>query len=342
MLLLHFQKIALTEIPWDFVLDKANPSEIELQKRFAFAGGSAIFSKDLNDDGHHNVPIPACPDGVSPMEDFRRRLNDLQLCIIDLAMPRLKEMFRKRAALVNRDFKDCVALEDFITAYRTKPYDNKMRRMVNLLCNEMWGKECLGAIEKHIMSKLRLVYKNIRVDGKPVKSRRLHGSIRKMLVRLKQTLFIDIFRTSGLDKHNEVIYKRHLTTPMKGVVAVVEVTEASHGYDGYLGLGAGHPELDEAKFPTPKVELPDKTQSTLLAFLKNEAEMGSEMTASEILAVWTKEAPPAQAVSVSTGTGTSLSSVSNTEVSVSCTFPVIGISIPLNISNTVFTFCLPG
>ena len=95
--------------------------------------------------------------------------------------------------------------------------------MVNLLCNEMWGKECLGTIEKQIMAKLRLVYKNVLVNGEKIKSRS------KLLVRLKQTLFIDVFRTSGLDRHNEVIYKRFLDKPMKGVKKVVNVTETSHG-----------------------------------------------------------------------------------------------------------------
>lgn len=302
LFLLQFQKIALTEIPWDFVLDKANPSEVELQQRFAYAGGSAIFSKDVNDG--NDVPLFPPVEGVSPMEDFRRRLNDFRNCIIDLAMPRLKEMFRKRAATVNLDFKDCTTLEDFVSAYRLRPYDAKMRRMVNLLCNEMWGKECLGTIEKQIMAKLRLVYKNVLVNGEKIKSRRMHGSIRKLLVRLKQTLFIDIFRTSGLDRHNEVIYKRFLDKPMKGVKKVVKVTETSHGYDGYLGLGEGHPALKLAhENPTPKEEESDKTQtSSLMAFLKKEAEKGSAMTAGEILAVWTKDdAPPSQSVTVSTG-----------------------------------------
>ena len=78
--------------------------------------------------------------------------------------------------------------------YRTGTYNNQMGGLVHYLSNKLWGKECMGTLEKVIMDKAKLKYKNALVSGKEVKTRRSHRSIKKMLVRLKQTLFVDHIR----------------------------------------------------------------------------------------------------------------------------------------------------
>ena len=180
-------------IPWDFFLDKVNLKPDELQAHF----NRAIFVKDP-EINKNQPPFPN--NGKSLLQDFQDRLSDLRKLIIDLATPRLEETFRLRAAAslkaagLYQDFGHCVSLEDFLREYRTGKYDNKMRALVNLLCNQIWGTECFGSIETMIMNKLKLKYVNALVSGDPVKTRRKGGSIKKMIGRMKQTKYIDRFR----------------------------------------------------------------------------------------------------------------------------------------------------
>ena len=97
----------------------------------------------------------------------------------------------------------------------------------------------------------------------------------------------------------------HLINCRLGVVASVKVTVQSHGYNGYLGLGAGHPQLLHLTMTLPtakdekqkkleeKMDRPDPNQTDLLKFLTREAESGSKMTPQDILAVWLKNNNPA-------------------------------------------------
>ena len=178
----------------------------------------------------------------------------------------------------------------------------------------------MGQIEKHVMKKLKLTYKNALVSGEVVKTRRLYGSIRKMFVRMKQTLFVDVFCRTGLDRCPEVVYKRYLKKPMDGVATVVKVTEASHGYGGFLGLGMSHPSLlNTQTLPLPEPnsvsEVSEKTELSLLEYMKKEAESGSGKTPSEILAVWTVNKRPPE-VTITTA-AESLSACTNTDTMVS-------------------------
>lgn len=88
----------------------------------------------------------------------------------------------------------CKTLEDYLLLYRTYKYDNTMRQLVYLLCNEMWGQECMGTLEAVVMEMVGLKYSNTLVSGAKVKTRRSHGSIKIMFNRLRQTMFVDRFR----------------------------------------------------------------------------------------------------------------------------------------------------
>ena len=264
--------------------------------RFALAGGNDIFNKDvetaLPEATNRNtatVTVPGCH--VLPIQEFANKLDALRTFLQDLGMPRIKEMFEVRAAAHNHGFPHCKTLEDFLQAYRTDPYDNKMRALVFYLCNDLWGKGLFIVIEKLIMDKLKLKYSNELVGKKPVKTRHRSGSIKVMLVRMKQTYFIERFRQIGFDLYHEVIYKRNmLVNRNQGVVQVVKVTKESHGYNGYLGLCVGHPSLLDKQTLTPKQ--PNVSgQNDLLQYIADEAQKGSSMTASDILAAWTKRQP---------------------------------------------------
>ena len=133
------------------------------------------------------------------MADFEIRVNNLRLFICNLVRPRMNRAFVFRAKALNHGYDHCVTLEDFLREVRTGPYDNKKRALVFQLCNKLWGKECSGDIEEMVMAKLRLKYKNELVDGKDrvPKTRRTHGSIRKMINRMKQTNYVERFRYVG-------------------------------------------------------------------------------------------------------------------------------------------------
>lgn len=186
---LFHTKVAWTVISWDFVLDKANLTATELQVRFEACGRLGL-SKDDNSD---SVPKPA--NDLTPLQDFEIRLNNFRLFICDLARPRMNETFEARAKALNHGY-DCVTLEDFLRECKSGKYDNRKRGLIFNLCNRMWGKQCAGDIEKLVMDKLRLKYKNELVDGEErvPKTRRTHGSIRKMFNRMKQTNYVERFR----------------------------------------------------------------------------------------------------------------------------------------------------
>lgn len=83
--------------------------------------------------------------------------------------------------------------------------------------------------------------------------------------------------------HHEVMYERCLASPAEGVVEVVKATKEDHGFDGYLGICVGHPNMLQIL----NVAAQEKTnQECLLNYLKEEAKRGSKMTAQDILAVW--------------------------------------------------------
>ena len=74
---------------------------------------------------------------------------------------------------------------------------------------------------------------------------------------------------------------------MEGVVEVVKTNERDHGYNGFMGICVGHPNM----LAIQNVQAAEKmSQRTLLEFLQTKAKEGSNMSAVDILAVWTKEA----------------------------------------------------
>ena len=154
-----------------------------------------FFCKDVTGvPANGSTTAAVVVEGRPPLQEFADRYKALRLFIQDMTVPRLKEIFRVRAGAVNKDYPECKTIENFLYEYRTGVYDNKKRALVDMLCNRMWGKECFGVIEKMVMEKLKLRYKDALVSGDKVKTRRSHGNIKIMINRMRQTLFIDRFR----------------------------------------------------------------------------------------------------------------------------------------------------
>lgn len=200
----------MTFIPWDFIIDKNNLSDTELDLRYGY-GSSTFFNKE----NANAAPAPVAPAPVAaseaapaitaaeiavaklrPIEEFKVRYQNLRNFIADLAVARLKEVFRVRAKEVcGQKRPHCESLEDYLLEYRTASYGNDLRKMVDDLCNQMWGKECFGQLEIQVMNKLKLKYVNCLVNPEnKVKNRRCYGTIKQMINRLRQTLIIERFR----------------------------------------------------------------------------------------------------------------------------------------------------
>lgn len=289
LLLIQNYQIAETAIPRDFIKDKNKLSSVEVDERFGVAG-RGLFNKEKPSpqDIANNEPaaLPPVPEGRTPKADFALRLKELRLFLMDLGLPRIKEIWLSRfRTCLGANYKKVVDLEDFLTIYRTEVYDNKRRADVNIVCNEMWGTgQCFVEIEQAVMERMKLKYTDKLVCGAKCKTRRKHGSIKSMYVRMKQTYFIDAVRLAGLRNYQEVVYKRYLKKPTEGVVVVVKVTRASHGYDGWLGLGVGHPQLLDKKVITPT-----KPAGNLMAYLQEQMKSGTDMTTAQLLEAWEKE-----------------------------------------------------
>lgn len=326
------------------MLDKKNYTPKELQERFGKVNGNDLFNKDATPDPASNAaaaaPVPetdaAAPvpevDTVLPLHEFANKLEALRSFLQDLALPRMKETFELRAAAHKHGFPDCKTLDHFLHTYRTAPYGNDIRGLVFFLTQDLWGKACFLVIEKQVMDKVKLRYKNQLVDGTTPKTRRKSGTVKIMLVRMKQTYFIERFRHIGLEIHHEVVYKRHMKIhKCQGVVDIFKVTKASHGYDGFLGICVGHFSLLEKSVITPA------GQSDIFQFLEEQAKNGSTMTASDILAVWSKADPAA--VTVNTASSPTLSSLTATS---SVSSPLYLCQSTRHITNSAFNLSTGG
>jgi len=88
------------------------------------------------------------------------------------------------------------------------------------------------------------------------------GSIKKILVAKRGTVVTQKFRRVGINIHKEVIYKKRVLIK-DGLQALKQVTRASHGCTGWLGLYPGHPDLLTTTDPvSPPQSLITKTPPT--------------------------------------------------------------------------------
>ena len=291
LLIIQTSQIAETLIPRDFVKDKNQLTNAEVEARFGITGRQ-FFNKEQRtaQDAEKGNPaaLPPVADGLTHTQDFAIRIRELRQFLMDMILPRIKETWLRRFRLCvpTEDYPNVKSIEDFLFIYRTGEYNNKRRSDVNIVCNQMWGQgHCFGEIEKDIMDKLKLKYTDTLVDGEKCKTKRKNGSIKSLANRMKQTLFCDILRHTGRNNFKDVIYNHHMKTPMTGVLQVVKVTKVSHGFDVWLGLCVGHPELLNKTVITPK----NSPALTLHDYVAEKAKSGSEYTLTQVMDEWRKE-----------------------------------------------------
>jgi hypothetical protein len=236
-----------TKIPKDFILDKEKWSKQEVNTRL-LNHGHALLTKG----GQQQLRLAAANIDVDMEKDFTKRCYNLRDMTIGLGKPRVGGVW---AARFNRQYPDykfqggrqVKGPDDLIEAIISQPFDNEMRGLVHFVQNRMWGRGNVWAVllENKIKELLKLEYTDDLCDVKEgAVNRKNHqgGSIKRMMVRLKQSSFVNKFRRATKLYYNEVLYLRDVGTS-KDILEMVPATIASHGFQGTIGLTAGHPDL---------------------------------------------------------------------------------------------------
>jgi hypothetical protein len=303
-------QIKVTSIPVDFLLDKKKLKVKELSDRFSYGGGRRIFDKNVPEtkmvNGKQVEVVTELPEAVDPMEDFGIRLSSLRDFTMDLWHPRLRAAFLERIQKCLPELHDIKTIYDFLQWYRDQPYGNNVRRIVDIVSHKMFTKQMFITMETAIMEKLGLEYSTKTSDGHNCKTHRKHGSILSIGTRMKQTYFIDLIRATGRDSKLEVVHNRLLKSPMKGVVDVISVSKETHGYDGWLGRCAGHPDLLKGQIEAQQAAAKLKTseERSLEQFLEAKAQEGGTTDITALLQEWHKTDKKPREISVSSTSST--------------------------------------
>jgi hypothetical protein len=225
--------------------------------------GWKIFAKDKVDGVSTTVAVPS----NNILEDFESRVGNLRTLLLELAQPRTQDVWTSRFTRAYPEYtfaggRKVLCPDDFVDAYATEAYDNQMRGMVNFVQNSMWGNSNAWAVrvEKKVMQMLKLRYSKVNCLNEKLKKVHLGGSIKQAIVRQKQSKYVNRFRKAGKKFHQEILYKRKVQLP-KDVVRVVQATFQSHGFNGLIGICAGHPSLLAAEMTAAK-SVPPVTPAT--------------------------------------------------------------------------------
>lgn len=185
---------------------------VELLQRLNYATEKKLFEKDIGGSTASREAAEAAAqaagmaNGLSgadlkdPLKLFGGQLKAMRGFACDLLELRNKEVFQLRSKqAVGKDYPNCDKLDDYLLEVRVGDYGNKMRGMIDTLCNQMWGSETAKIIERQVMDKLKLAYENLVFEGEtgppvPPKTQRTVGTFGKMSQRVKQTCIIDRFR----------------------------------------------------------------------------------------------------------------------------------------------------
>ena len=232
--------------------------------------GHVVFNKLPKDKTTKKLDAK-CIDG-DLAKDFEKRCYSLREMIIGLAKPRSRSVWAARFNARYPEYtysggKKVTCPDDFIEAILNEPYDNEMRGMIFYIQVTLWGKGNSYAlqIESKIMQLCKLKYMDDYCDLEKEnwpKKKHQGGCIKTMLVRLKQSSFVNKFRRVVREQQNERLYHRNVGTS-KEIKAVQRVTVKSHGFNGWLGLCEGHPDLEKVLKQQKKEEAPVMKQTDM-------------------------------------------------------------------------------
>lgn len=237
-----------SDIPRDFIVDSDKWSNEQLEVRM-LEYGHVVFTKLKRDT--NKVNKEAITEKLS--QDYKNRLYNLRDMVVGLGKPRGSNVFglrfNGRFTTYLYNGKKIQSIEDFKDAIINEPYDNSMREMIHYVQNQMWGRGNTYAlqIEAKIMQLLKLRYVDEYCDlTKDKYPKKIHpgGCIKTMLVRLKQSSMVNAIRRLVRNQHCETLYHRNVKISSY-VPCIIKVTKKSHGFNGYLGLCVGHPDLEK-------------------------------------------------------------------------------------------------
>lgn len=335
-------KAAWTEIPRDFVVDKENLNESELNVRFSYAQGRRIFDKNIPEvrkigdgsGGMRELKVQAeLPPVENDREDFLLRHQNLRSCVIDMWYPRIGHIWIEGFHRVTQDkHKGKVnSVEDFLVMYRQSAPDCKeMRRLVDTVQHRMITKQQMMQCEQSIMHKMLLKYLDVLANGKSCLTNRKHGSILIIGNRVKQSKWCAQIRTVTFVTRGEAIYHRgksfdkegKLRNVQKGVVEVFKTTHEEWGYDGWMGVSAGH--FTQLKKQKESQDLAAKSCLPLMQWLDQKIKEGTTKNTDELLkeyrATTCTDSKPAV---ISVREGDSVLSPITEPGPVSCTVPLL-------------------
>jgi hypothetical protein len=241
-------------------LDKEKWSKQQVNTRL-LNHGHALLTKG----GQEKLKLVAANIDDDMEKDFVRRCYNLRDMIIGLGKPRVGGVWASRfnAQYPNYTFQSGRKVncpDDLIEAIICQPYDNKMRALIHYVQNRMWGRGNVWAVllENKIKELLKQEYTDEYCevkDGEAPRKKHQGGSVKQIMVRLKQSAFCNKFRRITKLHHHEVLYQRDVGTS-KEILEVVPATIASHGFVGLIGLTAGHPDIGKAIIKIPEVLAP--------------------------------------------------------------------------------------
>jgi hypothetical protein len=198
------------------------------------------------------------------IEKFTTRVQSLREGLTKWAAAKIEEMF---VSNLNKEYPDLKlngrpieSSTQFINFYKKGPNDNFMRGVVAFCGDGMWGSDNQFAIdlESEFRRLLRVRFTGIKSNGKKHTKEHKGKCFSQLIVRRKGALVGNI-RKAGKKKWKEAIYSKKEDPPnvptggdtMKAsesgvpkLICQVEVSEASHGFNGYFGVCYGHPDAD--------------------------------------------------------------------------------------------------
>ena len=242
------ENVCWTKVPCDFLLDKNDYKEDEWVDRHSSVGINS-FDKQNEEEKLDGNKVPKKKSKALVKDDekfaeFKKRLQRLRKNLVDVLLVEIGRMFTNQFVELVPDM-ECKSFEDFLVKFRSMPYDNKMRKRVHIASHTMWNWEKMLHVENALKEILKIKYGNLLSNGDWLKHNRRGGCISKIGTRVKQTHFIDKIRDAGRKEKKEIIYERWLSKkqPQDGVAKVIKTTTESHGFNGYIGLVNGHPDL---------------------------------------------------------------------------------------------------
>ena len=234
--------------PNDLKPTAKNPTPLEDRMRFL----------DILDKRERAPGVTLPPLAGIPLAEYKEKLFHWRTGVQKWATPRLgrfliTNIHKKFPGEVTLQGKPVDTVEEFLYWYKTGQNDNRMREIVNFSLDAVWGVNNQFAInvEGSFMRMLKMKFGHLKSNNTAPQKPAQGKCVQKIIVRKKGGI-TERIRNTGKKAHKESIYSRtekasERTTSHNGIPKLerqIQVTKESHGYNGKLGLCAGHDDLE--------------------------------------------------------------------------------------------------